>query len=203
MKKPVLLTIIVLLAAACAYLLFSKKPPAPPEAKDQPLHIGKNTASFDNAFSGLLNTYFSLRDALVEWDTLSANRQADSVIHKVDKLPFNELKADSQLVLTAQALGMTLVGEAKGLIDEPGIDGKRKEFNTLSSGVYDLVRTVHYGGQPIYHMRCPMALGDSMEGFWLSNTSKIVNPYLGKKHPTYGAKMLGCGEVTDSLDWTK
>jgi hypothetical protein len=48
-----------------------------------------------------------------------------------------------------------------------------------------------------------MAFGDSSEGFWLSNTAAIINPYLGKKHPTYGAKMLGCGEVTDSLDFAK
>ncbi|MDP4151802.1 MAG: DUF3347 domain-containing protein [Bacteroidota bacterium] len=203
MKKPVILTIIALLAAISAYLLFFRKAPSPPEVKDQPLHIGKNTAAFDNAFSGLLDAYYSLRDALVEWDTVAADRQANAVIQRADSLPFKELKADSAIVLTAQSLAAMVSGEAKGFVGETGIEPKRREFNTLTNGMYDLVRTVHYGGDPIYHIRCPMAFGDSAEGFWLSNTSKIVNPYLGKKHPTFGAKMLGCGEVTDSLDWTK
>ncbi len=62
---------------------------------------------------------------------------------------------------------------------------------------------MRYDGDKIYHIKCPMAFGDSAEGFWLNNSPAIVNPYLGKKHPTYGAKMLGCGEVTDSLDFEK
>ena len=48
-----------------------------------------------------------------------------------------------------------------------------------------------------------MAFKDSIEGFWLSPTSKVVNPYLGNKHPVYKSKMLGCGEVVDSFDLTK
>jgi hypothetical protein len=203
MKKPVILAIIALLAAISAYLLFSRKAPSPPEVKDQPLHIGKNTAAFDIAFSGLLDAYYSLRDALVEWDTVSADKQAYAVIQRADSLPFKELKADSAIVLTAQSLAATVSGEAKGFIGEASLEQKRREFNTMTNGMYDLVRTVHYSGDHVYHMRCPMAFGDSSEGFWLSNTSRIVNPYLGKKHPTYGAKMLGCGEVTDSLDWRK
>ena len=48
-----------------------------------------------------------------------------------------------------------------------------------------------------------MAFKDSLEGYWLSNSSKVVNPYLGNKHPRYGAKMIECGEVVDSFDLVK
>jgi hypothetical protein len=48
-----------------------------------------------------------------------------------------------------------------------------------------------------------MAFKDSEEAYWLTSTNKIVNPYLGKKHPTYKDKMLGCGEIIDSLDFAK
>ena len=72
----------------------------------------------------------------------------------------------------------------------------------LSGELYDLIRTVRYDRETIYHIRCPMAFGDSAEAYWLSNSSKIVNPYLGKNHPSYKNKMLGCGELVDSLDFS-
>jgi hypothetical protein len=48
-----------------------------------------------------------------------------------------------------------------------------------------------------------MAFKDSEEAYWLTNTNKIINPYLGKNHPKYKDKMVGCGEVVDSLDFSK
>ena len=43
-----------------------------------------------------------------------------------------------------------------------------------------------------------MAFGDEVAN-WISNSSEIMNPYLGKKHAKYKDGMLHCGEVTDSL----
>jgi hypothetical protein len=96
-----------------------------------------------------------------------------------------------------------LSNEARGLIGEENIDQKRRAFNMLTDEMYNLVRAVHYNGQIIYHIRCPMAFNDSEEGFWLANSTRIINPYLGRKNPKYGAKMVGCGEITDSIDFTK
>ena len=52
--------------------------------------------------------------------------------------------------------------------------------------------------EQVYHMSCPTAFSDSSEAYWLSADSKVVNPYLGNKHPIYKDKMLNCGEVNDS-----
>ncbi len=170
---------------------------------DRPLRISKNTGVFNTAFAEVLNEYYSLKDSLVDWNAPGADRQALVLAQRTDSLPFSELKADSMLVLTARNLASSVENEAKGLIGEVSIDQKRRAFNMLSDEMYDLVRTVHYDGQIIYHIRCPMAFGDSEEGFWLTNTNKVVNPYMGRKHPKFGAKMVGCGEVTDSIDFTK
>lgn len=203
MKKLVLLVIIFGLAGLLAYKLFWDKKPRITEVKDQPLRISKNSGVFNTAFAGVLSDYYSLRDALVEWDTLAADREANALAQKADSLPFKELKADSILVLTARSLAISVQSEAKGLIGEEGIEQKRRAFNMLTDEMYNLVRTVRYDGQIIYHMRCPMAFKDSEEGFWLTSTSRVINPYLGRKHPTYGAKMVGCGELTDSVDFSK
>lgn len=72
----------------------------------------------------------------------------------------------------------------------------------ISDAMYDLVRTVNFDRQIIYHQHCPMAFNDSEGAYWLSNSRAVINPYLGKKHPKYKAAMLACGEVTDSLDFS-
>ncbi len=203
MKKFILLIVVFGAAGFLAYKLLSDKPVHHSEPKDQALHISKNPPAFNTAFTYFMDQYFKLKDALVQWDTLAADQAAYGLAAKADSLPIRLIKADSNIVLTAQSVAAQVSGEARSFSSEPGIEARRKSFNELTDAIYNLVRTVHYDGEVIYHIRCPMAFHDSEEGFWLSSTSKVVNPYLGTKHPTYGAKMLGCGEVNDSIDNTK
>ena len=203
MRKIILLIVIFLVAGLLVYKLLADKKTVQTSAPDQALRISKNFGAFDMAFGGLMSSYFALKDALVDWDTLKADQAAVALAGMADSLPVRTLKGDSAIIQTAESLVASIDGEAKGLTGETGIEGRRRSFNMLTDELYNLVRTVQYGGQPIYHIKCPMAFGDSSEGYWLSNTAAIVNPYMGKKHPTYGAKMLGCGEVTDSLDFGK
>ena len=203
MRKIVLLIIIFIVAGLLVYKLLADKKTSEAPPPDQALRISKNSGAFDIAFEGVMDSYFALKDALVDWDTVKADQAAVALAGKADSLPVRTLKGDSAIIQTAESLVASIDGETKGLTGETGIEGRRRSFNMLTDELYNLIRTVRYGGLRIYHIRCPMAFGDSSEGFWLSNTAAIVNPYLGKKHPTYGAKMLGCGEVTDSLDFGK
>lgn len=203
MKKLVLLAILVVLAGFVAYKLFWEKKPVLAETKDQPLRIAKNTGVFNTAFSKVLGDYYLLKDSLVEWDTTGVDNKALDLARKTDSLPFREIKADSILVVTAKNLAQSVANEARGLAAEKSIEQKRRAFNMLTDEMYNLVLTVHYEGQIIYHIRCPMAFNGSEEGFWLANSSRILNPYMGRRHPKFGAKMLGCGEITDSIDFTK
>jgi hypothetical protein len=203
MKKFVLLIIILLVAGLLVYKLMSDKNPEPRPPKDEALRIGKNTSVFNAAFSGLMSKYFSMKDALVNWDTTAADQAAYAVMADADSLPMKQLKADTSIILTAESLAASISGEAKGFSGETGIEARRRSFNMLTDELYNLIRTVRYDGETIYHIRCPMAFNNSDEGFWLSNTSAISNPYLGNKHPVYKNKMVGCGEVVDSLDFVK
>lgn len=203
MRKLVLLVILFIVAGLLVYKLLSDKKSVQPPPPDQALRISKNTSAFDTAFEGLMNGYFAVKDALVDWDTVRADQAAYLVAAKADSLPVKQLKADSDIVKTAQSLAVSIVGEAKGFSGETGYEGRRRSFNMMTDELYNLIRTVRYDGQRIYHIRCPMAFGDSAEGYWLSFTPAIVNPYLGNKHPVYKAKMVGCGEITDSIDFAK
>lgn len=199
MKKFVLLAIIFLAAGFLAWKLLSDKPARSSGPADKPLVIAKNSGAFNDSFSELLNNYFSVRDALVDWDTLKADQAAAALAAKADSLPVQLIKADSGIVLTAKSLAASLSGDAKGFIGESGIEGRRHSFDLMTEELYNLLRTVRYDQTETYHIKCPMAFNDSIPAYWLSNTSAVINPYLGNKHPVYKAKMLHCGELVDSF----
>jgi hypothetical protein len=203
MKKFILLIVAFLVVGFCAYKLLSDKPLKPGEKKDEALKIGKNSSQFNTAFSEMLTEYYAIKDALVNWDTVKADQAAYALSAKVDSLPVKTLKADSSIILTAESLDASISSEAKAFTGESGIEARRRSFNMLTDQLYALVNAVRYDGEKIYHIKCPMAFKETEEGFWLSKTPEIVNPYLGNKHPVYKNKMLSCGEVTDSLDFAK
>jgi hypothetical protein len=201
MKKLVLLIIIFGLAVLVAYKLFWDKESKPAQNRDQALTISKNSGVFNVSFAAFLSDYFSLKDALVDWDTIKADQAAYRLAREADSLPIKLIKADSSIVLTAESLAASIGGDARGFLGEAGIEEKRRSFNMVTEELYNLIRTVRYDGETIYHVRCPMAFKDSEEGYWLSNAREIVNPYLGNKHPTFKNKMMGCGEIADSVDF--
>ena len=203
MKKAILLGVILVLALIAGYKLFFNKETKTPEKKDESLVVGKNSSAFDVSFSKIMNDYYMIRDALVDWDTVKANQGAVLIRLDADSLQLNELKADSSVIQTAQNYASSMSSESIGFVGETTIEQKRRAFKMLTAHLYDLIRTVKYDGQIIYHIKCPMAFNDSEEADWLSNTSKVINPYLGNKHPKYNNKMLGCGELIDSLNFVK
>ncbi len=196
------LLLVVVLAAGAYFLLGNKNKTQTPEApKQQPLAISKNSEAFNQPFNQLLAAYFSLHDALVDWDTARASQNAMQVAAATVKVPLKELKGDSAIIATAQSFADGIVAESKAIGGENTIEGKRRSFYTLSENLYNLIRTVHYDQAVIYHMTCPMAFNDNEEASWISNSNHIVNPYLGKKHPKYAGGMIGCGNVEDSIDF--
>lgn len=161
-----------------------------------PLTKSQNSDAFNSSFEAMLSDYYSLKDGMVK-STSSVASSVDSAANKLissaDSLKLTELKADEAIVSTAQSYAQGISAEAKALLGEKNLEAKRKAFQMISDQMYDLVRTVRYDRQVVYHQYCPMAFND--EGaYWLSNNSEIMNPY-------FGNKMLHCGEVRDSLDF--
>lgn len=204
MKKFI---IALLVLGAIAFLIYwfkaAKQKDTTEDKEPVPLAITDKSDAFRAGVGELMTAYYSLRDAFVNWDTAAVNKAALNVQLKADSLPLTELKADSNIVETARTFGMSVSSEAKGVIGEPNIEQKRRSFYTLSENLYNLLRTVQYSGEVVYHQHCPMAFNDAEEAWWLSNSSEIVNPYLGKSHPKYKAGMLHCGDISDSLDFRK
>lgn len=199
--KKVVLILLVLVAAAVIYYLVAGKKEVQEQPKQEALSISKNPVVFNTAFNELLTQYYSLKTALVEWDTAATSKAAAAVGAAAAKVPFNELKADSTIVLTARSFAESIAAESEAIAGEGNIEGKRRSFYTLSENLYNLARTVKYDQKILYHQHCPMAFNDEEEAFWLSDRAEIENPYLGKKHPKYKSGMLECGDVQDSIDF--
>ena len=162
-----------------------------------------NPDAFNESFQKLLTTYYSLKDAFIEYDTSQANAAARNLSIHADSLPIAAINDSTGAIKeTAKNLTGTISGSALGLVGETDLEKKKKEFQMISDAMYDLVRTVKYDQQKIYHQHCPMAFGEEA-AYWISTSPEIINPYLGKQHPKYKAGMLHCGDITDSLDFSK
>ncbi len=203
MKKGLLLIGIIVLSLV-GYLVFFNKPAETAEAGPalQTLAQSKNSDAFNIPFNNALQAYYKLHDALVQWDTAKASENAKLLQASLAKVPYDSLKADSNLILTAKSFSESIHADCMGIVGDSSIVEKRKSFYELSENLYTLVQTVKYDQQKLYHMVCPMAFGDDKEGKWISNTDSVINPYLGLKHPKYHATMVNCGSAADSLDYT-
>lgn len=203
MRRGLILIGVVTIAVAVYFIFFYKGEDKPADQPQQPLAQSANSESFNKPFNNLLNGYFDLKTALVNWDSVKATSAAKTLASLAAKVPYDSLKADSSIILTAKSLSDTVAAEAAGLQKDPTLTAKRHSFNTLTDNFYNLIRTVHYDQQIIYHDKCPMAFGDSSDGYWLTNSRDIVNPYLGNKHPKYHGGMVNCGDIEDSINYVK
>ncbi|MCW3081000.1 DUF3347 domain-containing protein [Segetibacter sp.] len=171
----------------------SANSPVEETKKDEPLAQSKNSSDFNLKFTDLLNNYYHLKDAFVLSNSEMATSSAKLLVSSADGFKVEEVKADSSIVEMAKGYLQTVSAEAKALSQEKDIEAKRKSFQMISDAMYDLVRTVRFDKDVVYHQFCPMAFNDA-GAYWLSATADIKNPYFGKK-------MLTCGEVKDSIDF--
>lgn len=189
MKK--LIAIVTIAAfAACG----TEDKPAEEIQKDQPLTQSANNPAFNTSFAELLSDYYHVKDALVLSNDTLAIKATTRLVTQADKFDLSNFKADTNITDMAKGYLQTIVAEGKALAGEANIEGKRKSFQMISDSFYDLIRTVRYDQAVVYHQFCPMAFNDD-GAYWLSQTRDIKNPYFGKK-------MLSCGEVKDSLNFS-
>jgi Cu(I)/Ag(I) efflux system membrane fusion protein len=148
----------------------------------------------------MMNAYFIMKDAFVEADTPAIKLQTGKFITSVDSMNLDELKqGDSLSYISAQQNISDIIANAKPITEENDLTEMRHDFSMISENLYPLLKTIGYEGNKIFWQNCPMAFGSDKPANWLSRTSEINNPYLGKKDPQYKSGMLHCGENMDSI----
>ena len=156
---------------------------------------GSNSDALSTSMATLMSDYYSLKTAFVKEDTVLIAQKAKQLSKDADIIPIQQMKADAAIIETAKTTAQSIVAQLQGLIAEPKLEDKRKDFYTLSEQLYDLLRTVQYDKEVVFHFTCSKAFNDNGAN-WLNNSTAIENPYLPKLTPV-------CGDIIDSLDFRK
>lgn len=159
----------------------------------------KHSSVFNTNIENTINSYLVMKDAFVNGDTGSIKSASFAFISRLDSLNLSDLQNEDAKVLPAAT---QYVSEMKTnttpILQESDLTKMRRDFQNVSENLYPFLRTIGYEGEKLYWQNCPMAFGDDGAN-WISNTSEIVNPYLGKNHPEFKSAMLNCGENMDSI----
>jgi hypothetical protein len=156
---------------------------------------GNNSDIVNYGIVGIVNEYYAIKDAFVLENDAIINQHALAMQKGIDTLDLKSVQGTNLEKDKNTQLISEIVAALKTLLNEKEIDAKRKPFQTISDKLYDLIKSVRFDKQIIYLEHCPMAFNQTGAN-WLSNTPDIKNPYIPKK-------MIDCGEVLDTLDFTK
>lgn len=201
MKRLIILLVIVAAIVYAYFAFFKKKDDQPKQPKVDPIAVKTHSAAFNTAVDKAVTDYLSIKNAFVDADTTLAKAGARALIASLDSIPLAELDKDKVAVsATAKASIEDIKSNALSLLMQTDLTEMRKDFNMVTQMMYpSFFQAVNYEGEKLYLEHCPMAFDNDQGADWLSNSSEIVNPYLGKNHPKYKGTMLGCGEVKDSV----
>lgn len=200
--KRILLTALFLILAVAGYYWyqFSRTNNGDNGPKQAPVTLKKHSNEFNNAVTVAMNSYFAIAAALVDADTAKAKMNANNFIQLMDSIPLDELRKDTTGIYEV-ALGdfSNIKANAASLITQADITEMRKDFSMVSENLYPFFKIVNYEGEKMYWQNCPMAFGDDKGANWISRTTEVINPYLGKNHPEFKGTMFHCGMVKDTI----
>jgi hypothetical protein len=203
MRKFIPLIIIFSLIVLVFFVVFRKKdtrpdPPKPP--KEQPIAVSKYSDSFRLAVTSVLDKYYALSEAFVNWDSGAVSARATELSVLLEKISMDEIRKDTLIYETAVSYRSGFKTDLDAInADAKGLEEKRRSFHSFSQNLFDLLRTIRFDAAKVYVQECNMAFNDNESAIWLSNKPEIRNPYLGLHHPRYKAGMIDCGDVKDSL----
>ena len=145
--------------------------------------------STNKKLSGLITNYLELKDALVSDDFESAIASAKKVKSSYSNIAMTDFEGDAHLVWMAD--GATMAPLLEQMTTASEIKNIRDSFKPFSSKLINMTRVFNPMEQDLFIQHCPMA--DDFNGAdWLSLQDNVMNPY-------FGASMLTCGEVTDTI----
>ena len=203
MKKVLaILGILVVLLAAFLWYTFKGGKKREKGPKPVALAVSQHSPAFNESVQGLLDAYFGLSEAFVNWDAAAISNQGTALKTALDSLKIDELKVDTTGIYESALDPLANArNEASNILANSSIDDKRIAFNSLSENLRLLFIIVRYDQGKLYWQECPMAFDDERPGYWLSKTDAVRNPYLGTSHPKYKDGMLNCGGPRDTINF--
>ncbi len=201
MKKGLAVILVLIIIFSIYWFKFRNNSTENIDIKTEPIVLKQHSDAFNNSVDKLVTAYLSIKDAFVEADTSLVKKNTADFISLLDSIHLTELKNDKAIIIqSAEASINDIRSNAVSLMAQKDITEMRQDFSMVTEMMYPaFFKTINYEGPKLYLQNCPMAFGDDKGANWLSNSTEIVNPYLGKNHPEYRGSMLHCGEVKDTI----
>ena len=137
----------------------------------------------------LINDYLALKNAMTIDNGDSAQSSARLLFHDLKEFNPENLSKTQRKVWNQYSEKLSY--DAEHLKETSELEHQRKHFVSLSNNFFKLLKGLSLNSMVLYYQFCPMA-DDGKGAYWLSETSEIINPYMGKRMPK-------CGSNKDSL----
>lgn len=142
-----------------------------------------------NQIQTVLNSYFLVKDALIQTDATATSTRATALLAAIKALDMNTLSSEEHQVWMKGVNGLTV--NVENISKSKSVAKQRELFANVSKTIYDLAK-ISKLESPIYYQHCPM-FNAGKGAHWLSKDSAIKNPY-------FGSNMLTCGSTVETLN---
>jgi Protein of unknown function (DUF3347) len=193
MKRLLAIIFLAVVLFGAYWFFFNKDATQASGPKQEAIKIKKHSEEFNQSIANAINEYLKMRNVFAEGDTNRIKEQISKFIVSVDSLKLDDLKKDDSLILASVEQQVSdIKANAEDILQQKDITEMREDFRMVSENLYPFLRTISYEGPKLYWRNCSTAFGEDREASWLSDTSSIINPYLGKN-------LTDCNEIKDSL----
>ena len=141
-----------------------------------------------NQLKAVFDSYFMVKDALVNTDASVASTKSKDLLSKLKAVQMDKLAMDVHMVWMKVMKDLT--SDSKAISETQDVKKQRVQFMSLSKNMHDLLLVAKFD-TPVYYQFCPMANGGKGAN-WLSKENAVKNPY-------YGAQMMTCGKVVETI----
>ena len=128
----------------------------------------------------VIGDYLNIKKSLTKDNADSAVAYAKILSADLHKVSTENFSADQKKAWTEEY--DELEDGAGTLAKSADLKSQRKKFADLSSHFYKIMKTLNLNTVDLFYQYCPMA-----DAYWVSENSKIINPYYGKQMPSCGS----------------
>jgi len=128
----------------------------------------------------VITDYLNVKNALTKDNADSVSAYAKALSANLQIIPMEKFSADKHEIWDQYY--EALINDAKEIGSNAELKHQREHFADLSSTFYKMAKAMEMNTVDLYYQYCRMA-----DAYWISEKSKIVNPYMGKKMPSCGS----------------
>ena len=144
--------------------------------------IGQSQAKpidIKSSINTVLKSYLDIKNALAADNSKAANEAAKNFTIALKAVPAGQMDGNQKKIWEQYAEKLRYDGEH--INESTAIAHQREHFGSLSSNLFAVLKAFKDNDLIVYKQYCPMA-----KQSWISESSAIKNPYLGKKMPDCG-----------------